>query len=130
MKKCAELLRKAFDRKAFTATAQSASSSHLSDVAAARAVILGSATEEDTPVHADFTELVRAFSGVNLAGRCAAFFAEKASETAGAFAAALSDSDISMFGEPLVLDEKGFDGPQLKRWAGQFSAFIRKHLHD
>ena len=130
MKKHAESLRKAFDRRVFRVFARSAAVSHLPDIAAVKAVILGCREENDAPVHADFTEFVRAFAGVNLAGRCAAFFGEKGSQTADRFAASLEDSDISLYGEPLVLQENGFDAQKLKRWAGQFSGFIRKNIHD
>ncbi len=130
MKKCAEHLRKAFDRKVFRVIARSASQSHLSDMAAVQAVILGSLPEDGAPVHPDFAEFMRAFSGVNLSGRCAAFFGEKGTDTVAALAAALEDSDISRFGEPLALEKTGCDVQKVKRWAAQYSNFIRKNLHD
>jgi flavodoxin len=130
LKKCAESLRKAFDRKIFKVTASSAAKSHLSDIAGVKAVILGSWAEDGSPVHTDFAEFIRAFSGVNLSGRCAAFFGEKGSDTAADFTAALADSGISIFKEALVLQEKGCDTQKMKQWAGQYSSYIRKNLHD
>jgi flavodoxin len=130
LKKCAESLQKAFDKKIFRTIVRSAAKSHLPDIASAQAVILGCRAQDGAPVHADFAEMVRSFSGVNLAGRCAGFFGEKGSATAGEFASALADSDIVIYGEPLVLDEKGFDAQKMKRWTAQFSTFVRKNLND
>jgi flavodoxin len=130
VKKFADSVQKAFDKKSFKVTVTGAGKAHIPNIAAAEAVILGSRTENGADMHEDFSELLRAFSGVNFAGRCAAFFAEKGSGTATVFAEALADSEISLFPEPLTFQEKIIDSQKIKRWVSQFSSYIRKNLHD
>ncbi|MBN2353986.1 MAG: flavodoxin family protein [Spirochaetales bacterium] len=130
VRKFADCVQKAFDRKQFKATTTGAGKAHVPDIAAVDAVIFGSRAENGINVHADFTELMRAFSGVNFAGRCAAFFADKGSGIAGEFARALADSEISVFSETLAFQEKATDTQKIKRWVDQYSTFIRKNVHE
>jgi flavodoxin len=130
VKRFAETVQKAFDKKTFKVTVKSASQSQMPDITAADAVILGSKADDGTAVHSDFSELMRAFTGVNLSGRCAAFFGSQGTKTAHKFADALADSDISVFESPLVFQEKGAEAQKIKRWAAQFAAYIRKKLHE
>jgi flavodoxin len=130
VKKLADCIQKSFDRKSFKAMVLCAAKANIPDMAAVDAVILGSRSENGVDIHADFSELMRAFAGVNFAGRCAAFFADKASKTADEFASALAASDISIFPEALPFQEKGPDAVKVKRWVTQLSSFIRKNHHD
>ncbi len=130
VRKFADCIQKAFDRKTFKATALGAGAAHIPDIAAVDAVILGSRAENGLDVHTDFSELMRAFSGVNFAGRCAAFFADRGSGTAGKFTGALEDSEISVFSEPLMFQEKETDTRKIKDWVGHYSSFIRKNVHE
>jgi flavodoxin len=130
VKKFADCVQKAFDKKSFKVAALSAGKAHIPDIAAVDAVILGSCSESVADVHEDFAELLRAFSGVNFAGRCAAFFTDKGSDAAGEFSSALVDSEISIFAEPLAYQEKEADAQKVKRWVAQFMSFIRKNIHE
>ncbi len=130
VKKFADCVQKAFDRKSFKVTVMGAGKAHIPDIAAVDAVILGSRSENGVDIHADFSELRRAFSGVNFAGRCAAFFADKGSDTAGELTASLADSEIAVFTEPLAYQDKEADAQKIKHWVTQFSSFIRKNLHE
>jgi menaquinone-dependent protoporphyrinogen IX oxidase len=130
IKKFIEALLKAFDKKRFTVTAKNALKSHIPDIAAADAVVFGSKGNSAVSIHAEFKELLRAFSGVNLAGKSAGFFLEKNTDTFKDFEKALKVSDISIFDEPLIYQEKGIDAKQLRRWADKFGKFLEKNIHE
>lgn len=128
-KKCADHLQKAFTKKEFFVDTRCAGKADIADIAAADAVILGSRGNRAVAIHADYQELLRAFSGVNFAGRIAGIYMEKDTNTFIEFSEALKDSDILIFDEPLFIPEKGIENTELTRWVKKYSTFLKENLH-
>jgi flavodoxin len=129
MKKFVDALQKAFPGKEFMVSVKSSSKAQIPDIAAADAAIFGSKGNSAISIHTDYKELLRAFGGVNLSGRSVGFFIEKDTSTFEDFSNALKESDIAIFEEPLIYQERGLDFKQLKRWISQFILFVRRNMH-
>lgn len=129
LRRLAESLQKAFDHKKFILTVKGAAKANMADITAAQAVIFGCRGLGSLAIHPDFAEFVRAFSGVNLSGRSAAIFMEKDTATYLEFAAALKDTDIALFDEPLLVT-KTINQAELEAWVKRFIIFIEEHDYE
>jgi flavodoxin len=99
----AEELRAALDPARAEATLVEGSRSSFTNVAAADIVVLGGSKTADIP--SDFSEIVRASQGANLAGKTAAFFSPGPDRTSAKLRKALRDSDITVLDDDLVLQD-------------------------
>lgn len=130
MRKISDQVQKAFDKKQYHITIKNAQRSSIAEIAASQAVIFGSRGNSAVPIHSDYQELVRAFSGVNLAGKSAAIVMEKETETFMEFSAVLKDSEISIFDEPLFLTVQHSENTEIARWVKKYCAFIKEHAYE
>ena len=102
----AQQIHSEFKKSDFKATLKKANKASIPDIAAADIVVFGSKEQKKYPIHNDFSQLIRSFSGVNLAGRAAAFFILENSDTLAEFKKVLNDSDIQFFNPPLYIKKE------------------------
>jgi flavodoxin len=83
-------------RQSFEVICKEAGQAHMPDLTAADLFLLGSLPEAKGAIHADFSEMVRAFEGITLAGRVAGCFSVDSEATLKAFGEVLKDSELSL----------------------------------
>jgi len=96
-------------------TVKSANQTKIPDITASDIIIFGPNTKEKKTVHPDYKEIIRAFTGINLAGRIAGFFTFGGNESINSFKEILHDTDISLY-EPNFLIENNNDPDILMKW--------------
>ena len=122
LQELAEIIKDSFNSKSFKVIVKSASQAGISDIAAAEILILAANSSGSSPIHSDFSEILRALNGVNLAGRLAAFCAVSTSDTLKAFKEVLNDSE-AVIGPELLLPAKGEKARkgEIKNWIKELS---------
>jgi hypothetical protein len=116
MQSLAERVAASLDRGHFAVTLKPAAQAAIPDLSASDLVLLGSAPEGRAAVHPDFTELLRALAGVNLAGRVAGLFTPAGEGTLQALKKALKDTDIHLQPENLVLAGESKGSRHIADW--------------
>lgn len=104
----------AFDASRFAVTARSAGASHIPHIAAADLVLFATEAGAAAGLPADWTELVRALAGVNLAARMGGILSLGRTKDAAGLRTALRDTDMSLFPEEPVLGKAS--EAELRAW--------------
>jgi flavodoxin len=99
------------------------------DILAADVILLGSLTNGRGEVHEHFAEIVRAFEGINLAGRLAGLISYDEGDSHKIFEEALRDTDISVFAENLTVETAHTDAERIKSWAERIYANYEARLN-
>ena len=89
-------LRECFDRDRFKVEVKTAGQAAVPDLARADLFLLGSLPEGKDPIHPDFAEILRALSGITLAGRVGGLFTVDSEATLAAFRRALQDCELAL----------------------------------
>ena len=111
----AERISASLDRKRFQVSLKPAEQASIPDLAAADLVLLGSSAKGRAALPSEFAEILRALSGINLAGRVAGVFAAGGDAPLAAWKKALKDSGIRLEAENL-LQSDGADPKALSGW--------------
>jgi len=114
----------AFDASLFTVTARPAGTSHIPNIAAADIVLFATESGSSKGLHPDWDELVRAFSGVNLAARMGAIISLGEGAGASGMRRALRDTEMTLLGEEPVLSK--VSDADLRRWVGELTARFKE----
>lgn len=127
LKELAEIIKNSFNSKSFKVIIKSASQASIPDIAAAEILILAANSSGSSPIHSDFSEILRALKGVNLAGRLAAFYAVNTSDTFKAFKKILNNSEAEI-GPELFLSAKGKKArkAEIKNWIEELSGKFKE----
>ena len=114
----AERISASLDRKRFRVSVKPAGQASIPDLAAADLVLLGSSAQAQgrAALPAEFAEILRALSGINLAGRVAGIFAAGGDAPLAAWKKALKDCGIRLDDNLLRVD--GADPKALSGWVG------------
>jgi hypothetical protein len=130
-RRVAEAVRKAFEQANCAATALPALEATIAHIAAAELLVIGAQKAVGVEAHPDFTELLRAFRGVNLAGRAAGLFAIGPEKSSACLRRALNDTEIAMLeDEPCFSDSKVGSSPELGEWARRLIALREENRRD
>ena len=89
-------LEECIDRERLKVETKPAVQAAIPDLAAADLFLLGSLPEGQNPIHSDFSEILRALSGVTLAGRIGGVFSMNSPPTLSAFRDALRDCELDL----------------------------------
>ncbi|MBN1699819.1 MAG: flavodoxin family protein [Spirochaetales bacterium] len=116
VQKSAVAIKSTFVNEKFDVVIKEARDAHMPDLAVGNIVILGSKKEDKKPVHSDFTEIIRALKGINLAGRIAGVFTFDSEETTDFLSQALGDSDITLIERGLCFKNGRIDTKVIKDW--------------
>lgn len=127
LKRLAEIIRNSFNSKSFKVTIKSASQAGIPDIAGAEILILAGNSSGSSPVHSDFSEILRALNGVNLAGRLVGFCAVNTPDTLKAFQEVLNDSEV-VIGPELLLSAKSKKErkAEIKKWIKELSGKFKE----
>jgi flavodoxin len=98
----AERVAASLDRRRFSVALKPAAQAAIPDLAASDLVLLGFAPQGRAAVDVEFAELLRALSGVNLAGRVAGLFTTGGEGSLQPLKKALKDTDIHLTPESLL----------------------------
>ncbi len=122
-----ESLRSAFNEGRFTTTAKKAVESSIVDIAAADLVIFGLQKSGPSEVPPEFSELMRVFKGVTLAGRAAGVFSVGMEKASAKMRKSLKDTEVSLFEEdPLFSHEKPEKISEASEWAKKLAGFFQE----
>jgi flavodoxin len=116
----AERIAASLDRRRFQVTVRPAADAAIPDLSTADLVLLGSSPQGRAALHPDFAEILRALSGINLAGRVAGVFAAGSDAPLAAWKKALKDCDIRLEPENLLRAD-GADAKALAGWVGRLT---------
>jgi flavodoxin len=98
---------RAFEQAKVSLLVKGAAEATIADVNAADIVIFGAQKAGTADVPAEYSELLRIFKGITLAGRTAGFFSMGAERVTTRLRKALKDTEISQSEEdPLLADQK------------------------
>ena len=112
----AKQLGNAFSELGLDVVVKAAKNAEIPDVLSADIVIFGSSVFKPY-LHPHFAEMVRAFKGINLAGKCAGFLSYRGNNAPKLFRKALRDTDIYEFNRDLVINSGGTNPDELMNWA-------------
>ena len=110
----AERISTSLDRKRFRVSVKPAGQASIPDLAAADLVLLGSSAQGRAALPAEFAEIARALSGIDLSGRVAGVFAAGSDAPLAAWKKALKDSGLRL--EENLLRCDGADSKTLGGW--------------
>jgi len=127
LKGLAQIIKDSFNSKKFKVIIKNASQAGIPDIAAAEILILAGNSSGSSPVHSDFSEILRALNGVNLAGRLAGLCAVSTSDTLKAFKEVLNDSEV-VIGPELFLSAKNekVRKAEIKKWIEELSGKFKE----
>ena len=129
--KIADAVRESMQMCKFSVAVKEAAGASIPDMAAADLILLGSSPqgEGEASIHSDFSEIIRALEGVNLAGRVAGVFAVDSEKTLTDFRKALKDSEITLKNENLILIKSNkIDKNKIKKWLNRLSAQVEERV--
>jgi hypothetical protein len=116
MQGLAERVAAALDHRRFAVALKPAAQAAIPDLAACDLLLIGAAPQGRAAVHPDFAELLRALTGVNLAGRVAGLFTPAGEASLQAIRKALKDTDIRLEPQNLFLAEESKGAGQVAKW--------------
>ncbi|MGA2378801.1 MAG: hypothetical protein ABSG85_05790 [Spirochaetia bacterium] len=117
-RKLIDAVARAFVQVKVTLVVKSASEASIADVNAADIVIFGVQKPASTDVPSEFSEFLRIFKGITLAGRTAGFFSMGTEKATGRLRNALKDAEIILSEEdPLFSDQKQGVSPSVIEWS-------------
>mgnify|MGYP000066165156 CR=1 FL=1 len=129
MRDLAQRVAAALDRGRFVVVVKPAAQAAIPDLAASDLVLLGSAAQGAAAVHSDFAELLRALSGVNLAGRVAGLFSSGGEAALLALKKALKDTDIHLAAENLLPAGHARSGRRIAEWIALLTEQLETITH-
>ena len=129
MQSLAERVAAALDRRRFAVNIKPASRASVPDLSASDLLLLGAAPEGKAAVHPEFSELLRALSGINLAGRVAGLFTPAGEATLQALKKALKDTDVLLNPENLLSADEVRGAKGLAKWLGSLARQLESAAH-
>jgi len=126
-RKVVESMRAAFNEGRFKTTAKKAAESSIVDIAAADLVIFGSQKSGASEVPPEYSDLMRIFKGVTLAGRAAGVFSVGTEKASAKIRKSLKDTEVALFDEdPLFDNEAQGSASDAGKWASKLAGFFQE----
>ena len=126
-RKVVESMRSAFNEGRFKTTAKKAAESSIVDLAVADLVIFGLQKSGTSEVPPEYSELLRIFKGVTLAGRAAGVFSVGSEKASARMRKSLKDTEVSLFDDdPLFSDEGQGTASGVGEWANRLAGFFQE----
>ena len=125
-RKTVEIMRGVFVALHHRVNVKKAPESSIPDIADTDLVVFGVQKTPTGEPHPEFSELLRSFKGVNLAGRAAGFFSFGTEKASSRMRRILEDTGISRSEEdPVFNDQKGNRSTEIEEWAKRLSQFLQ-----
>ena len=125
----AKQLGDAFSELGLDVVVKAAKNAGIPDILAADIVIFGSSVFKPY-LHPHFAEMVRAFKGINLAGKFAGFLSYGDNNAPKLFRKALRDTDIFEFRRDLVISSGGVEPAELMKWAIELYEKCKEGIYE
>jgi flavodoxin len=108
----------AFDGAKLNTLAKKVGEATLADITAADIVVFGAQKAPGSDLPADYSEFMRAFKGITLAGRTAGFFSTGNERATARLRKSLKDAEITQLeDDPLFPDQKPGPSAEVAEWA-------------
>jgi hypothetical protein len=121
-----EDIRTALDPGVFRASTKPARETTIVDIALANVVLFGAQRAGASEIPADYDELLRVFTGANLAGKAGALFSAGGDRPSARLRKVLRDTDITLLDEdPVFSADSAARQGEIAAWAGKLSALAR-----
>jgi flavodoxin len=122
-RKLVDAIARALEQTKVSLLVKVAAEATIADVNAADIIIFGAQKANTTDVPAEFSEFLRIFKGITLAGRTAGFFSFGTEKATGRLRKALKDTEISQSDEdPLFADQKQGTPLSVQEWSQKLIA--------
>ncbi len=126
-RKVVEVVRAAFNEGKYKTTVKKADESSIVDIAAADVVIFGLQKSSAAEVPPEYSDLMRVFKGVTLAGRAAGVFSVGSEKASAKIRKSLKDTEVAIFEEdPLFSNEKSEKVSEVTEWARKLAGFFQE----
>ena len=125
----AKQLGDAFSELGLDVVVKAAKNAGIPDILAADIVIFGSSVFKPY-LHPHFAEMVRAFKGINLAGKFAGFLSYSDNNAPRLFRKALRDTGIYEFRRDLVINSGGAEPAELMKWAQELYEKCKEGIYE
>ena len=122
-------LGRSLERPDVEVNVKAASQALFPDVLAADMALFCSGDCKEHSAHPDFSEMVRAFTGVNFAGKFAGLISFKGNQSPHLFRQSLKDTGIEVHTEDLDLDGDQAERKTLQNWADRFYQAFKDGRH-
>jgi flavodoxin len=119
-----------FVKKDFKARVKKANDSSIVDILSSNIFIFGLNQESAANLPPEFKEIIRALSGVNLAGRVSAFISFGEEELSSLFKKALKDTNTFIYEDELIFFNGKIEKKRLKNWASALYQVFKDNLHE
>ncbi len=119
-----------FGKNGIKVTKKNANDAAITDILSSDIVIFGAEDESGTKTQFHFKEIIRSLKGINLAGRFAGFISFNKKSTSLTFKKALSDTDIILFKDELILDSIKINKKFVKSWAIELLKGFKANLNE
>jgi flavodoxin len=117
-RKLVDAVGRALEQAKATIVIKSASEATIADVNASDIVVFGAQKPSSADVPSEFSEFLRIFKGVTLAGRTAGFFSMGTEKATSRLRKALKDTEITQSDDdPLFSDQKQGAAPSAIEWS-------------
>ena len=126
-RKVVEVVRAAFNEGKYKTTIKKADESSIVDIAAADVVIFGLQKSAAADLPPEYSDLLRVFKGVTLAGRAAGVFSVGSEKASAKMRKSLKDTEVAIFEEdPLFSNEKPEKVSEVTEWARKLAGFFQE----
>jgi flavodoxin len=122
-RKLVEAVTRALEQPKVSLLVKGAAEATIADVNAADIIVFGSQKTGAADIPAEYSEFLRIFKGITLAGRTAGFFSMGAEKAAARLRKALKDTEILQSEEdPLFADQKPGSTASVMEWSQKLLA--------
>ena len=119
-----------FDKNGIKVTKKNANDAAVTDILSSDIIIFGVEDESGTQTQSHFKEIIRSLKGTNLAGRFTGFISFNKKSTSHIIKKALSDTDICLFKDELILDSMKINKKFVKSWAMELLKDFKANLRE
>ncbi len=129
-RKVVDAVSSVFDDAKVTALARKVAEATIADLTTAEIIVFGAQKMSNGDLPPDYSECVRIFKGMTLAGRTAAFFSVGTERASARLRKALKDTEIAQVeDDPVFSDQKPGRSPEMSEWVRKIVGFHQELQH-
>jgi len=129
-RKVVDAVSSVFEDAKVTSLARKVAEATIADLTTAEIIVFGTQKMSNGDLPADYSECVRIFKGMTLAGRTAAFFSVGTERASARLRKALKDTEIAQVDDdPVFSDQKPGKSPEMSEWVRKIVGFHQESQH-
>jgi len=129
-RKVVDAVSSVFEDAKVTSLARKVAEATIADLTTAEIIVFGTQKMSNGDLPADYSECVRIFKGMTLAGRTAAFFSVGTERASARLRKALKDTEIAQVDDdPVFSDQKPGKSPEMSEWVRKIVGFHQELQH-